>query len=73
MDASGQFPEGIQGYVALVVGEIFLDQITQALRFFPGSVQMVIHPPISPEGKAVDELVGQTRQAIASAMPPEMR
>jgi 1-acyl-sn-glycerol-3-phosphate acyltransferase len=45
----------------------------QSLRVFPGSVRMVIHPPISPEGKAVDELVEETRQAIASALPRELR
>jgi 1-acyl-sn-glycerol-3-phosphate acyltransferase len=45
----------------------------QSLRVFPGSVRMVIHPPISPQGKAVDELVEETRQAIASALPAELR
>lgn len=45
----------------------------QSLRVFPGSVRMVIHPPISPEGKAIDELVEETRQAIASALPRELR
>lgn len=46
---------------------------SRSLNPFPGSVRMVIHPAISPEGKEVDELLDATRDAIASAMPPELR
>lgn len=45
----------------------------QTLRLLPGTVRMVIHPAIHPEGKEVDALVEETRQAISSAMPPELR
>jgi hypothetical protein len=34
---------------------------------------MVIHPAIMPQGKDVDQLMEETRSAISSAMPPELR
>jgi 1-acyl-sn-glycerol-3-phosphate acyltransferase len=45
----------------------------RSLKPFPGSVRMVIHPAIMPQGKDVDQLMEETRSAISSAMPPELR
>lgn len=45
----------------------------RSLKPFPGSVRMVIHPPITPDGKEVDELLDETRSAITLAMPAELR
>ena len=45
----------------------------KSLHLFPGPVKMVIHPPIFPEGKNIDELLEETRAAIRSAMPAELR
>jgi len=45
----------------------------RSLKPFPGSVRMLIHPPISPEGKDIETLLQETRQVITSAMPPELR
>jgi 1-acyl-sn-glycerol-3-phosphate acyltransferase len=45
----------------------------RSLRLFPGPIKLVIHPPIDPEGKEVDDLSEQTRQAISTALPPELR
>ena len=45
----------------------------RSLKPFPGSVRMVIHPAIMPQGKDVDQLMEYTRSAISSAMPPELR
>lgn len=45
----------------------------RSLKIFPGSVRMVVHPPIGPEGRDVDRLMEETRQAISSAMPPDLR
>jgi len=40
---------------------------------FPGAIRMVIHPAIEPTGKNADQLLEQTRDAIISAQPPELR
>lgn len=45
----------------------------KSLKPFPGSVRMVIHPAISAQGKEVEQLMEETRSAISSAMPPELR
>jgi len=48
----------------------------RTLRLFPGNARMVIHPPLETVGKTVDDvdaLMQQTREAITSAMPPELR
>lgn len=48
----------------------------RTLRLFPGTVRMVIHPPIETAGMTVaqvDELSRRARQVISSAMPPELR
>jgi 1-acyl-sn-glycerol-3-phosphate acyltransferase len=45
----------------------------RSLNPFPGPVRMVIHPPIMPQEKSVDQLIDETRRAISSAMPPELR
>lgn len=48
----------------------------RTLRLFPGTVRMVIHPPIETAGmtvEQVDELSQRARQVISSAMPPELR
>lgn len=48
----------------------------RTLRLFPGTVRMVIHPPIETIGmtlEQIDELLQRTRQVIASALPPELR
>lgn len=45
----------------------------RSLKPFPGSVRMVIHAPITPDGKDVDELLDETRSAITLAMPAELR
>ena len=48
----------------------------RTLRLFPGTVRMVIHPPIETAGmtvEQVDELLLRTRKVISSAMPPELR
>jgi 1-acyl-sn-glycerol-3-phosphate acyltransferase len=45
----------------------------RSLKPFPGSVRMVIHPAIEPEGRDIDELLEETRRVIRSAMPPELR
>jgi len=45
----------------------------RSLKPFPGSVRMVIHPAIEPNGRDVDELLEETRRVIKSAMPPELR
>jgi 1-acyl-sn-glycerol-3-phosphate acyltransferase len=45
----------------------------RSLRIFPGSVRMVIHPPIRPEEKDLEQLMEETRLAVSSAMPPELR
>jgi len=45
----------------------------RSLTPFPGSVRMVIHPAIHPEGKEVDQVLEETREAIASALPPDLR
>lgn len=48
----------------------------KSLRLFPGTARMVIHPPIETSGAGVedlDSLMEQTRDAIRSAMPPELQ
>jgi len=45
----------------------------RSLTPFPGSVRMVIHPAIHPEEKEVEQLLEETRDAIASALPPDLR
>ncbi|MBT8049337.1 MAG: 1-acyl-sn-glycerol-3-phosphate acyltransferase [Xanthomonadales bacterium] len=45
----------------------------RSLLPFPGTVRLVIHPPIDPAGRAIDQLLGETREVIRSAMPPELR
>lgn len=48
----------------------------KSLRLFPGSARLVIHPPIETAGMATEDLerlMDQTRAAIESAMPPELR
>lgn len=46
---------------------------SRSLRLFPGSIKMVIHQAIEPAGKSVEELLEQSRVAMTSAMPPELR
>jgi len=45
----------------------------RSLLPFPGSVRMIIHPAIMPRDKTVEELIDETRRAIASALPTELR
>jgi len=48
----------------------------KSLRLFPGRGTMVIHPAIETAGRGLDEtdaLLEETRTAIASALPPELR
>ena len=46
---------------------------SHSLSLFPGVIRMIIHPAIQPSGKNAGELLEQTRDAISSAMPPELR
>lgn len=51
-------------------------QKPKSLLIFPGKVRMVIHPAIevdSDEPEDIRELMSQTRAAIASALPEELR
>lgn len=51
-------------------------QPAKTILFFPGRAKMVIHPAIEvPEGQTHDvrELIQETRAAIASALPEELR
>ena len=43
------------------------------LSLFPGTIRMVIHPAIEPSGKNAGELLEETRNAILSAQPSELR
>lgn len=48
----------------------------RTLRLFPGNARMVIHPPLETAGMTVDDidaLMQETRAAITSAMPAELR
>ncbi len=45
----------------------------KSLRLFPGPIRMVIHPEIDSHGKSVEQLMEETRAAITSGMPPELR
>lgn len=47
----------------------------RTLRLFPGTVRLVIHPPIETAGmtvEQVDTLLAQAREVIDSALPPEL-
>lgn len=46
---------------------------SRSLSLFPGPIKMVIHPAIDPANKSVEELMEESRAAITSAMPPELR
>lgn len=52
-------------------------QKAKSLVVVPGKMHMVIHPAIEVSGKddpeSIRELITQTRQTIASALPPELR
>ncbi len=52
-------------------------QKPRSLMIFPGRIRMVIHPPIEVRGgddaETVRELMTRTREAIASALPAELR
>jgi 1-acyl-sn-glycerol-3-phosphate acyltransferase len=52
-------------------------QKPHSLTIFPGSIRMVIHPAIDPTGvddaETVRYLMTETREAIASALPAELR
>jgi 1-acyl-sn-glycerol-3-phosphate acyltransferase len=52
-------------------------QKPKSLMVFPGKIEMVIHPAIEPAGtedaEIIRDLITRTRQAIASALPPELR
>jgi len=52
-------------------------QKPRSLTVFPGSIRMVIHPAIEPNGiddaETVRYLMTETREAIASALPAELR
>jgi 1-acyl-sn-glycerol-3-phosphate acyltransferase len=48
----------------------------KTLQLFPGHGTMIIHPAIETsgmDGAQLEDLMNQTRSAIASAMPPELR
>jgi len=48
----------------------------KSLSLFPGKARMVIHPVIEPGGRALAqmaELMAETRQAINSALPPDLQ
>jgi 1-acyl-sn-glycerol-3-phosphate acyltransferase len=48
----------------------------RTLRLFPGRGTLTIHAPIETAGldlSAVEQLITQSREAIASALPPELR
>ncbi|MDH3787060.1 MAG: 1-acyl-sn-glycerol-3-phosphate acyltransferase [Xanthomonadales bacterium] len=45
----------------------------RSLRLFPGAIKMVIHPAIHPDDKSVEQLIDETRAAIRSGMPAELR
>ncbi len=52
-------------------------QRAKSLLIFPGTMRLVIHPPIETDGHWTDEdipgLMDETRAAIASALPEEMQ
>ncbi len=52
-------------------------QKPKSLAIFPGRIRMVIHPAIEVSGvddnEAIRDLMAQTRDAIASALPDELR
>jgi 1-acyl-sn-glycerol-3-phosphate acyltransferase len=45
----------------------------RSLRLFPGPIKMVIHPEIDSRGKTVEQLIEESRAAITTGMPPELR
>jgi len=48
----------------------------RSLKIFPGQTTMIIHPPLETAGmdvSALDDLMTQTRDAIAQSMPEELR
>jgi 1-acyl-sn-glycerol-3-phosphate acyltransferase len=45
----------------------------KSLSLFPGAIRMVIHPAIYPGTKDAGELLEETRSAITSALPWELR
>jgi 1-acyl-sn-glycerol-3-phosphate acyltransferase len=45
----------------------------RSLSLFPGRIKMVIHPEIDSKGKSVEQLIDETRAAITSGMPAELR
>ena len=48
----------------------------KTLSLFPGKARMVIHPVVEPGGRTLaqmDELMAETRQAINSALPPDLQ
>jgi len=51
-------------------------QRAKSMLIFPGKIRMVIHPAIEPEGhwepEDVPDLMQQTRDVIASALPGEL-
>jgi len=46
---------------------------TKSLRLFPGAIKMVIHPAIETAGKSAEQLIEESRAAITSGMPAELR
>ena len=48
----------------------------RTLRLFPGRGTLTIHPPIETAGlemNDMEQLIAQSREVIASALPPELR
>lgn len=45
----------------------------RSLKIFPGTIRMIVHPAIAPDGKNVDQLMDESRSAISSSLPREMR
>ncbi len=45
----------------------------KSMRLFPGRVKLVIHSPIAPDGRDLEELLEDTRAVIRSALPAELR
>jgi 1-acyl-sn-glycerol-3-phosphate acyltransferase len=51
-------------------------QKPRSLFIFPGKIRMVVHPAIEvdkDDAESINRLMAQTRQAIASALPKELR
>jgi 1-acyl-sn-glycerol-3-phosphate acyltransferase len=45
----------------------------KTLRLFPGHIRLVLHPPIDTVGVEPLELLRQSREVIASALPQSQR